>query len=347
MSVESFQPSILNKVKENHNCMDNINKKKKKNIINKKNKNKRKRKKPPRVIRNLSYPKTYHVNYNYDESKTINSQVKKSFGILCVTLDGYMVLTCNPSYFIQRFQSYHFAHKRVNSNCVSSYDVVKQTLPSLMTPLIPSSSSSSSAFSTIICRQITLNSNEHYNLLLASFPNGTVEGQFCPPRGKIDAIDNNDTSITKVREFLEESKFSHSILPLLSKNHFQNPNYKSILNSAEHCVTEEWIGLDNNRYRVEYCVLIIKSLKELEYIGKRNNVPSKCIIDKLLPTNIYNKSTINHYRRRFKYNANLDKLKQTIALPITLALAHLNTHKLKIIKSIESKKLFSLIKKYE
>jgi len=344
MTVESLQPSILNKVKENHNCMNNINKKKEKNTINQKNKNKRKRKKLPRIIRNFSYPKTYYINYNYDESKNRNSEPKKSFGILCVTLDGYMILTCNPSYFIQRLQS---SRQRVNSNCASSCDVLQQTLPSLMTPLIPSSSSSSSSFHNIICRQIILNSNEHYNLLLASFPNGTVEGQFCPPRGKIDAIDNNDTSITKVREFLEESKFSHSILLLLSKNHFQNPNYKSMLNNAEHCVTEEWIGLDNNRYRVEYCVFIIKSLRELEYIGKRNNVPSKYIINKLLPTNKYHKSTINHYRRRFPFNANLDKLKQTIALPIPLALAHLNTHKLKIIKSIESKKNFHLIKKYK
>ena len=242
---------------------------------------------------------------------TVNNlrEKRKSYGIICISQSGYVVLTVSPSYFAQRLRK----RKCLLQNW----------------------------------GKLSINSNEHYNLLLASFPAGSVEGQYTPPRGKTDAIDGSNCCLTKIREFLEETKFSHPRLIKMAEEHYRDPTFTSFLNDKDFMVSEEWIGLDNNWYAAEYSVFIVDSLHELEYIGQGNKISPDFVIKSILPFSKSSYRKKEYYCRRFKYNAVIDKSKKTVCIPINEAFTLLNAHRLHIFKRIDMNKILELIKKYK
>ena len=233
---------------------------------------------------------------------------RKSYGLICISRSGYAVLTVSPSYFAQRLRQRKCSLHKWGKLC--------------------------------------LNSNEYQNLLLASFPAGSVEGQYTPPRGKTDAIDGSNCCLTKIREFLEETKFSHPRLLKLAEQHYRDPAFTSFLNDKEFTVSEEWIGLDNNLYAAEYSIFIIDSLDELEYIGQGNKISPDFVIKSILPFSKSSYRKKEYYCRRFKYNAVIDKSKKTVCIPVEEAFTLLNAHRLQIFKQIDTNKILELIKKY-
>ena len=172
---------------------------------------------------------------------------------------------------------------------------------------------------------ISLNTNEIYNLTLGMFPNTNIEGEYTIPKGKVDEIDKKNSIYTKVREFIEETKYTHPLFKTILNQHFLNPNFKSFLNDEKYILNESWIGLDGNVYYCEYSVFVIKSMKELIQVGYNNNsiVPFSYFLKNFL---IY-KNCNNHYRKYIQ-SSNLDSQKITEFIPIQIAIQLLNEHKI-------------------
>lgn len=188
----------------------------------------------------------------------------------------------------------------------------------------------------------SLNSNLRYNLLLSSFPNGIVEGQYSLPRGKPDPIDNDNVILTKIREFMEETKLYHPKLLELASEHYRDPNYKSFFTDNTFTVTEEWQGLNNVTYRMQYSIFVIPSMDELKAVSggcigdfitdnMRNNIPA---------------SVRKIFLKKYDSKNRIDCMKKLRNIPLSEALFLMNTHKLKRIKSVTVDQVLSAIKKY-
>ena len=86
-------------------------------------------------------------NYYISKKKTPPQKNKCSYGILCISREGEMVINKSPPY--------------INSNVNRKYFNQKY-------------------------RYIRLNTNEKYNLDLGLFPDATLEGEFMLPKGQMD-----------------------------------------------------------------------------------------------------------------------------------------------------------------
>ena len=218
-------------------------------------------------------------------------QISKSYGIICVTRDNYIVLNKSPPYI----KSYM---KKVVKN-----------------------------FSKTNFGKIKVNTNEKYNLLLSAFPNSTLEGEYTLPKGRIDDMDKKNSIFTKVREFIEETKVTHPLFSQLLNKHYQDSSFKSFLNDENFILRERWLGLDNKIYNCEYSVFIINSIKELIFVNdvNSNTVPFSYFLDSF---NVYRDCGI--YYKKYKQSSSLDRQKQTLFLPIEIGFNLLNQHKIRI-----------------
>ena len=234
-----------------------------------------------------------------------NTRSRYSYGLLCISSDGYVVMNESPSYFTQ-----HNKYLTVNDGAYGTF---------------------------------SLNSNLRYNLQLAGFPNATVESQFAPPRGKKESIDQNSVINTKVREFVEETKLFHPKLNNITANHAHDPFFRSFFTDSNFTLEEEWVGLDNNKYWVQYSVFVIDSIRELQRCGC---LTRNYILNRIHSFSLTSDTLKQEYADKYKFNAMLDYRKRTVALPIKDAVFHMNNHKMRSIKSIREEDLMNCIKKY-
>ena len=241
----------------------------------------------------------YYINFNNNNNNNNNNikyqQLKQkqiSYGIICVSRDGYIVMNKSPPYIKTHM-------KTINKNYhKTDFGLVK------------------------------LNTNEKYNLILSLFPNSTMEGEYTLPKGKMDDMDKKNSVFTKVREFIEETKYTHPIFPFLLNNHYENPNFKSFLNDENFILRESWLGLDNKIYKCEYSVFIIKSITELVPLNNNNN--NNIVSFKYFLNNFKVYQNCNKYYKRYKQSSNLDSQKKTLFIPIKQGINLLNQHKLNV-----------------
>lgn len=211
---------------------------------------------------------------------------KKSYGIICITKNGKMVLNQSVPYIYTKMCKKEFKQRY---------------------------------------GYINLNTNEKYNLDLNLFPNATLEGEFTLPKGQIDHIDNKNCILTKIREFIEETKYTHPTLEKLFQKHYENPNFKSFLNDPDYMLHDKYLGLDGKIYECEYSIFVIDSIKELIPINGDNNiVPFKFFIDNLFIHSNYESKDYKNYQRSSK----LDQLKKTIFISIENGIYLINKHKI-------------------
>lgn len=166
-------------------------------------------------------------------------------------------------------------------------------------------------------RIVKLNSNQGYDLMLGSFENGFAEGTFTLPRGHEEKIDGRNTNKTKIREFVEETGLFHP--------EFRYPDTIHLFDNFN----EEWIGLNNVRYKVNYSVFIIKSLKEL--VNVENN--KRDVISLLYP----------EFCKEYRYNDKYDALKKTADIPIEQLNIFLNNNKYKRIVDIDVDRIVKIL----
>ena len=261
----------------------------------------------------------YYYKVNSDNNNNINNnennntslskrQHQNSYGIICISRDGYIVINKSPPYI----KTYIRKNKR---NSHKSHFV-----------------------------NIRINSNEKYSLILSLFPNSSLEGEYTLPKGKIDEIDQKNKIYTKVREFIEETKLSHPYLLSMLNNHYNNLNFKSFLNDEKYILRESWIGLDNNIYNCEYSVFVINSINELIPISNKNNiVPFDYFLKNF---DIYR--NCNNFYKKYKQSSKLDSQKKTLFLSINEGIDLLNKHKINIYqnKSNDSRLQINDVKKY-
>ena len=223
---------------------------------------------------------------------------KMSYGLICVSNDGYILLNKSLPYINTKL------HK---INIDSVYN----------------------------CRRVpsySVSLNEKYNLQLSMFPNATLEGNYSLPKGHTETIDRHNCIFTKVREFIEETKYTHPYLHQLMERHYQDTNFKSFLNDENFIIKEEWWGLDNKRYRCEYSVFFIESMNDLVPVVRKNNSSG------IVPFNFFlkNFSIYRHceqYYKKYKYNSKLDKFKQVVFMKIPEAIKLLNEHKINVFQN--------------
>ena len=221
---------------------------------------------------------------------------KYSYGILCISRNGRMVINTSPPYI----------------DSTISKKIFKQKY-----------------------KYIDLNTNEKYNLDLALFPTATLEGEFSLPKGQMDRMDQKTPIFTKIREFIEETKYSHPCLENLMEKHFKNPKFKSFLNYQNFIIKEQWMGLNGIIYECEYSVFLIDSMDELIPVNNDQNiVPLDFFTQKF---SIYAK--YDKYHKQNKKNANLDGLKQTLFVPIHSGICLLNEHKINIYRDERDSRL--------
>ena len=168
---------------------------------------------------------------------------------------------------------------------------------------------------------VKLNSNQSYDLLLGSFENGFAEGTFTLPRGHEEKIDGGNSESTKIREFVEETGLFHP--------QFRHPASIQLF----HNFYEEWIGLDNVHYRVDYSVFICNSLGEFIHIER-----TKPNILKLLYPNVS-----QNMRKRYRYNNKYDSLKKPINIPIEYLNMFISNNKYQRIVDINVDKIINLL----
>ena len=230
----------------------------------------------------------YYFCYN-NYNKNNNNNNNTSYGIICVSQDGYIIINQSQPYIINNIKKQNKYFYKQN-----------------------------------YCR-ILLNTNEKYNLTLNLFPNASLEGEYTLPKGKIDDMDKKNCVNTKVREFIEETKHSHPCFKPLLDQHFNDRNFKSFLNDENFIIRESWIGLDNKIYHCEYSVLVINSMSELIPVNNNNNntVPFNYFLSQF---KVY--ANCNKYYKRYKQSSNLDKKKNIIILPIKKGIELLNEHKI-------------------
>ena len=195
---------------------------------------------------------------------------------------------------------------------------------------------------------IELNFNELYNLQMSSFPDGGLtERQYTFPKGRIDNLDyNKKREFTKVREFIEETKYYSPALLELANQHFKDQNFVSVLNNVENQVYEEWIGLDDKRYSVEYAIFIINSLSELKYIAQnKKNTISPSLITTAIPYCYADAKAIKNYHGKMKLTQANDSSTRTKFVDIKIALRYNNVDKKLAICSIDEQKIEEAILK--
>lgn len=248
-----------------------------------------------------------------------SSHIKKSFGIMCIeSCYPYLTLVCcSPSY----------AATNLITNTVGiCKDIVKVN-----------------EHTTII--NAYLNIYESYNVLMSSFPRGTMgEGQYTLPRGQISKIDKNRISQTKIREFIEEGK--HALPEMLNNTTFNTLPSLSWLENNDLCVHEKWIGLDNKIYYAEYSVLIVKP-GNLNKIKLCNNetVPIDYIFKNLNRFKSISKNDKNKYQLQYKTRDKyIDRLKIPILIPLHEALKYFKMNRIKTIEEINEGKIFNILK---
>ena len=244
----------------------------------------------------ISFDKMATLPYcrNVSEQKP-QKQTKISYGILCISRDGYIVMNKSPCYIKTKLE-YFKGGRNLHRNNFG---------------------------------YVMLNSNEKYSLDMGLFPNATLEGEYTLPKGHMESIDNDNYIFTKLREFIEETKYTHPIFYTLFENHYESKKFKSFLNDENFIIREKWMGLNNKIYESEYSVFIIDSINELKQIRKTNNiVPFK----HFLKYSIYSKCF--QYYDRYMKSCRLDRYKTTEFLPIERGIQLLNQHKLKEYKSI-------------
>ena len=191
-----------------------------------------------------------------------------------------------------------------------------------------------------------INSNVKYNLLMASFPFGTVEGQFGLPKGRMDSIDCGNPTNTKIREFIEETRYVHPSMLKIATHHYQDPNYISPFTDKNYRVVEEWEGLNNCVYWVEYTVFFIKSMDELIHLGSGpetrdfilNNIPSVANASDRVKRG---------FKEKFHYVSHVDDKKRPVILALNDALFRLNSHRIQQFKSVTEMDIFNAFKKYQ
>ena len=234
---------------------------------------------------NLQLPYFHHYYSSADYKKR---SMLTSYGIICVSRDGFMVINKSPPYMKLNMKKNH--HSKNFGN-------------------------------------ITVNTNEKYNLLLSAFPNSSLEGEYTLPKGRIDYMDKKNKNFTKVREFIEETKYTHPLFSPLLNKHYQDSNFKSFLNDENYILQESWLGLDNKLYKCEYSVFVIDSINELEYINNHcsNTVPFSYFIKSF---NVY--QDCSKYKKKYKQSSNLDSQKQTLFVPIEIGINLLNRDKINI-----------------
>ena len=230
-------------------------------------------------------------------------QPKRSYGIICVSREGEVLMNESPSYFTQ----------------TSHYKPMGK---------------------------FSINSNIRNNLLFASFPHGTSEGQYGFPKGRIDAIDCGCVINTKIREFIEETRCYHPILLKYATHHYRNPKYISPFTDNLFQVEEEWVGLDNLSYWVQYTIIIIPSLDELIFLG--DGFRTRNFILKEIPVIANANSKIKKaYRDKFHFGSRVDNQKRTVRVTLDKALLHLNCHKLLKFNTVSQRSIFDAYKKYK
>ena len=174
-------------------------------------------------------------------------------------------------------------------------------------------------------RLLPLSINEKYNLDLNLFPNTFLEGEYSLPKGHMDNIDKNNCIFTKVREFIEETKFFHPYFKKLLENHYADHNFKSFLNDETFILREKWIGLNNKIYTCEYSVFVINSISELFSITENNKaVPFNFFLSFKVFSDCYK------YHKKYNQSSNLDRQKSTIIVPISYGIQLINEHKISI-----------------
>lgn len=227
---------------------------------------------------------------------------RRSYGIMCVSEEGFVLMNESPSYFTQR------SHYKTTG-------------------------------------KFNVNSNIRNNLLMASFPYGTVEGQFGLPKGRLDAIDCGNLINTKIREFIEETRCYHPILLDYATQHYRDPSYISPFTDKAFQVVEEWIGLDNCLYWVEYTVIFIKSLDELIFLD--DGPRTRDFILKEIPVIANASDKIKRgYRNKFHFVSRVDNQKNTIPVLLHQALFHMDCHKLQKFNSVTEMAILTAFKKY-
>ena len=247
----------------------------------------------------------YNTLDNYQTSNPEAYTKSVSYGILCVSRDGYIVLNKSPPY-------------------VKTYlnDGRKNKNKKLLNPI--------RLDNLIVNAGLRVNTNEKYNLLLSSFSHATLEGEYTLPKGKMDVMDEKRSIFTKVREFIEETKHTHPLFPALLNEHYRDPNFQSFLNDENFILRESWLGLDNRVYHCEYSVLVIDAITELIPVSSSHSVvPFKYFLTHF---DIY--KNCKKYYKKYRRGSNLDRQKVTLFLPIVTAVNLLNQHKLNLYASL-------------
>ena len=194
--------------------------------------------------------------------------------------------------------------------------------------------------------QVTVNNNfnlnyqELYNIFLSSFPNHVGEGEYTLPRGRPEIIDLNITINTKIREFIEETKLYHNDFERIINEHYINPNYKSIFNDNDYKIQEKWVGLDKKRYFAEYTVVVINDREEL----KATNDPLD-VFQNYLFFNQADKSIMNRYLKKFRYDLPIDNLKIPKFIPLEEGLKKMNIYREERILDLDENKIRDIIYK--
>lgn len=150
---------------------------------------------------------------------------------------------------------------------------------------------------------ISLNWNQTYDLMLGA--TAYPEGTFSLPKGHKEKIDKQNILRTQVREFVEETGLYH-------------PKFKDISKLEVYGgFTEEWVGLNNVYYSVEYSLFVINKMAELKRTKK-----SLINITQLLSL------------RKYRYNNRYDLLKQFTIIPIECLGNFINHNKYAQIRDI-------------
>ena len=280
-----------------------------------------------KIFLELPYYNTSTINNNDNNNNNQQQHQKKyfSYGILCISKDGYMVMNKSPPYIkthIMNKKKKQINNNNNNNNIGSSYNINNKN------------NKNNKSFCKLNFDNININTNEYYNLLLNSFPNSSLEGEYTLPKGKIDNIlDKKNCIYTKVREFIEETKYTHPSFSSILNKHYKDPNFKSFLNNEKFILRETWIGLDNKIYNCEYSVFIIESMNELNFIGNRNNiVPFNYFLTYF---DVY--KNCDKYHKKYKQSSNLDRKKTTLFISINEGIDLLNQHKINIYKNNDNR----------
>ena len=236
------------------------------------------------------YELPYYRDLNFGDSN--RKKNLWSYGIICVSRENDIVINKSPPYIKTYLKKFNKYFHRANF------------------------------------RHIAVNTNEKYNLLLNSFSNSSLEGEYTLPKGKIDDMDKKNKIFTKVREFIEETKLTHPSFPYLLNQHYRDPNFKSFLNDESYIIRESWLGLNNKIYNCEYSVFVIDSMRELIPLKCGNTVPFNYFLTEF---DVY--QDCDKYYKKYKQSSNLDSQKTTIFAPIKAGIKLLNEHKINLINN--------------